>query len=139
MTDADRPAEKLRLVLVTHDEKVLETECDEVVVPGKEGYLGVLPGHIPLITTLQVGELMYRIGKIEHYMALSWGFCEVVDDVVTVLAEFAETPEAIDVEAAREEAAEAEALLGQTAHAELDKALARLETAVTRIQVAGRQ
>ena len=133
------PEGKLKLVLVTHDEKVLETECDEVMLPGKLGYFGVLPGHVPLISTLKVGELMYRIGKVEKYMALSWGFCEVADDVVTVLAEFAEMPEAIDVEAAREEAAAAEALLGETSHDELDEALARLETAVTRIQVAGRR
>lgn len=130
---------KLKLVLVTHDEKVLETECDEVLLPGKLGYFGVLPGHVPLISTLKVGELMYRVGKIEKYMALSWGFCEVADDVVTVLAEFAETPEAIDVEAARKEAEEAEALLGQTSHDELDEAMARLETAVTRIRVSGRR
>jgi F-type H+-transporting ATPase subunit epsilon len=82
---------------------------------------------------------MYRIGKVERYLALSWGFCEVADDVVTVLAEFAETPESIDVEAARQEAAEAEALLSETSHDELDAAMARLETAVTRIQVAGRR
>ena len=140
MTDAQAPpGGKLRLVLVTHDEKVLEVECDEVVLPGKLGYFGVLPGHVPLISTLKVGELMYRIGKVEKYLALSWGFCEVADDVVTVLAEFAETPESIDVEAARQEASEAEALLSETSHDELDAAMARLETAVTRIQVAGRR
>lgn len=130
---------QLRLVLVTHDEKRLDLECDEVVLPGKLGYFGVLPGHVPLISTLKVGELMYRIGKVEKYLALSWGFCEVADDAVTVLAEFAEEPEAIDVEAARKEAAEAEALLSETSHDELEAAMARLETAVTRIQVAGRR
>jgi F-type H+-transporting ATPase subunit epsilon len=129
---------QLRLVLVTYEKKVLEVECDEVSLPGKLGYFGVLPGHAPLIATLKVGELMYRVGKIEHYLALSWGFCEVADDVVTVMAEFAELPEEIDVAAAEKEQAAAEALLPTAAHDELTAAMARLDAAVTRIQVARR-
>lgn len=129
---------RLRLVLVTYEKKVLEVECDEVTLPGQLGYFGVLPGHVPMIALLRVGELMYRVGKIEHFLALSWGFCEVADDVVTVMAEFAETPAEIDVAAAEREAAEAEALLPTAAHDELDAAMARLDAAVTRIQVAQR-
>lgn len=131
-------AARLRLVLVTYEKKVLEVECDEVTLPGQLGYFGVLPGHVPMIALLKVGELMYRIGKIEHFLALSWGFCEVADDVVTVMAEFAETPAEIDVAAAQREQAEAEALLPTAAHDELDAAMARLDAAVTRIQVAQR-
>ena len=131
-------AARLRLVLVTYEKKVLEVECDEVTLPGQLGYFGVLPGHVPMIALLKVGELMYRLGKIEHFLALSWGFCEVADDVVTVMAEFAETPAEIDVAAAEREAAEAEALLPMAAHDELDAAMARLDAAVTRIQVAQR-
>jgi F-type H+-transporting ATPase subunit epsilon len=131
-------AARLRLVLVTYEKKVLEVECDEVTLPGQLGYFGVLPGHVPMIALLRVGELMYRVGKIEHFLALSWGFCEVADDVVTVMAEFAETPAEIDVAAAEREAAEAEALLPTAAHDELDAAMARLDAAVTRIQVAQR-
>ena len=131
-------AARLRLVLVTYEKKVLEVECDEVTLPGQLGYFGVLPGHVPMIALLKVGELMYRIGKIEHFLALSWGFCEVADDVVTVMAEFAEAPAEIDVAAAQREAAEAEALLPTAAHDELAAAMARLDAAVTRIQVAQR-
>ena len=131
-------AARLRLVLVTYEKKVLEVECDEVTLPGQLGYFGVLPGHVPMIALLKVGELMYRIGKIEHFLALSWGFCEVADDVVTVMAEFAETPAEIDVAAAQREQAEAEALLPTAAHDELAAAMARLDAAVTRIQVAQR-
>ena len=131
-------AARLRLVLVTYEKKVLEVECDEVTLPGQKGYFGVLPGHVPMIALLRVGELMYRIGKIEHYLALSWGFCEVADDVVTVMAEFAEAPAEIDVAAAQREQLEAEALLPTAAHDELDAAMARLDAAVTRIQVAQR-
>lgn len=129
---------RLRLVLVTYEKKVLEVECEEVTLPGQLGYFGVLPGHVPMIALLKVGELMYRVGKIEHFLALSWGFCEVADDVVTVMAEFAETPAEIDVAAAEREAAEAEALLPTAAHDELDAAMARLDAAVTRIAVAQR-
>jgi F-type H+-transporting ATPase subunit epsilon len=131
-------AARLRLSLVTIERKVLEVECDEVTLPGRKGYFGVLPGHVPLIAMLRVGELMYRLGKIEHYLALSWGFCEVADDVVTVMAEFAETPAEIDVASAQREAAEAEALLPTAAHDELDAAMARLDAAVTRMHVAQR-
>jgi F-type H+-transporting ATPase subunit epsilon len=136
--EAAAVAARLRLVLVTYEKKVLEIECDEVTLPGQKGYFGVLPGHVPMIALLRVGELMYRIGKIEHYLALSWGFCEVADDVVTVMAEFAEAPAEIDVAAAQREQAEAEALLPTAAHDELDAAMARLDAAVTRIQVAQR-
>ena len=135
---APAAAGRLDLVLVTYEKKVLEVECDEVTLPGQKGYFGVLPGHVPLIAMLRVGELMYRQGKIEHYLALSWGFCEVADDVVTVMAEFAETPAEIDVPAAEREAAEAQALLPVSAHGDLDQAMARLDAAVTRISVARR-
>src|SRR5581483_6685913 len=129
---------RLRLVLVTYEKKVLEVECDEVTLPGKLGYFGVLPGHAALIASLKVGELMYRLGKIEHYLALSWGFCAVSDDVVTVMAEFAELPSAIDVAAAERDLAAAEALLPTAAHDDLAAALARVDAAGTRIQVARR-
>jgi F-type H+-transporting ATPase subunit epsilon len=81
---------------------------------------------------------MYRLGKVEHYLALSGGFCEVTDDVVTVMAEFAQLPSEIDVAAAEREQAEAEAVLGSVSDEALAQALAKLETAVTRIQVASR-
>ncbi|HEV8631123.1 MAG TPA: F0F1 ATP synthase subunit epsilon [Thermoanaerobaculia bacterium] len=129
---------RLRLTLVTYEKKVLELECDEVTLPGKLGYFGVLPGHVPMISTLKVGELMYRVGKVEHYLALSSGFCEVADDEVTVMAEFAELPQDIDVAAAEREQSEAEAVLGSASDEDLKRALAKLETAVTRIQVASR-
>jgi F-type H+-transporting ATPase subunit epsilon len=140
---AEKPHEadvlgRLELVLVTYETKVLEVECDEVTLPGRLGYFGVLPGHVAMIASLKVGELMYRVGKVEHYLALSGGFCEVADDVVTVMAEFAQLPHEIDVAAAQREQAEAEALLPSVSDEELEVALAKLETAVTRIQVAAR-
>lgn len=129
---------KLHLILVDHDRQLLDVECDEVQVPGSEGVLGILPGHTPLIATLKVGEVMYRQGKIEHFLALSEGFVEVADDVVTVLTESAELPEEIDVEAARREAREAEEELMAATDADWVKAQARLEKAAARINVAER-
>lgn len=135
---ADETPSKLHLILVDHDRQLLDVECDEVQVPGSEGVLGILPGHTPLIATLKVGEVMYRQGKIEHYLALSEGFVEVADDVVTVLTESAELPEEIDVEAARREAREAEEELMAATDADWVKAQARLEKAAARINVAER-
>lgn len=129
---------KLRLVVVAHDRRLLDAECDEVQVPGSEGAIGILPGHTPLISTLRVGEVMYRQGKIEHFVALSEGFVEVAADVVTVLTESAELPEEIDVEAVREEAAEAERELMGAEDLDWMQAQARLEKAATRLNVARR-
>jgi len=136
---AETPARgKLRLILVDHDRRLLDVECDEVQVPGSEGALGVLPGHAALIATLRVGEVTYREGKIERYVALSEGLVEIADDVVTVLTESAELPEEIDVEAARQEATEAEAALQAATGPEWIRAQARLEKAAARIHVAER-
>ncbi len=127
---------KLRLVLVTHDRKLLDTECDEVQVPGSEGALGFLPGHTPLIATLKVGEVIYRQGRIEHYVALAEGFVEIADDLVTVLTESAELPEEIDLEAARHAATEAEQELNAAVDEDWVQAQVRLERALSRINVA---
>jgi F-type H+-transporting ATPase subunit epsilon len=136
---AQRPTPgMLRLVLVTYEQKLLELDCDEVTLPGRKGYFGVLPGHVPMIATLKVGELMYRIGKLEHFLAVSWGFSEVSDDVVTVLAEFAQLPHEIDVAAAEQEAAEAMSVLSNVSEDDLRRALAQLEAATVRLQVAAR-
>ena len=138
LTEESTAAGKLRVVLVTYRRKVLDEECDEVVLPGRLGYFGVLPGHTPLLSTLRVGELVYRVGHRLYFVALSWGFCEVADDVVTVLAEFAETPEEIDLEAAEREAAEAVEAMRTATNREFKMAEIKLEHALARIQVARR-
>ena len=56
-------------------------------IPGKNGELGILPGHAPLITELQIGEISYRTGATTHYLAVAWGFAEVLPDKVTILAD----------------------------------------------------
>ena len=129
---------KLTLEIVTPDRAVVRETVDEVFLPGSEGYLGVLPGHTPLLATLKVGQLWYRIGQEKRYLAIAGGFVEVLPDHVTVLAQIAERAEEIDV--ARAEAAKkrAEARLAQPppdvnlerAHYALSKALVRLQVAM---------
>ncbi len=94
---------KLTLEIVTPDRSLVREEVDEVVVPGSEGYLGVLPGHTPLLAMLKVGELWFRVGQEKQYLAIAGGFVEVLPDRVTVLADVAERAHDIDV--ARAEAA----------------------------------
>ena len=98
-------AETLQLEIVTPEKKVVETQAEEVQIPGKNGYLGVLPGHAPLITELSVGEITYREHSAsssgEERLAVAWGFAEVLPDKVTILAESAERPSEIDVARAR--------------------------------------
>lgn len=127
-----------KLNLVTPEKRlVTDGEVDEVVVPGHFGQLDVLPGHAPLITTLSEGVLKYRLkGETNfHNVVVSWGYCEIHPDGVTILAETAEVTAEIDRKRAEEalRAAEAklvEPLLGpdqiEVAQRKLRRAQARL-------------
>ena len=103
--------EKMELEIVTSEKLFFSGKVDEVNVPGAEGYLGILPGHAPLLSELQIGVISYRQGSQETHLFCSWGFAEVLPDRVSVLVEVAETPDKIDVERARFEKDEAEKLL----------------------------
>ena len=103
--------EKMELEIVTPEKLFFSGKVDEVNVPGAEGYLGILPGHAPLLSELQIGVISYRQGSQETHLFCSWGFAEVLPDRVSVLVEVAETPDKIDVERARFEKDEAEKLL----------------------------
>ena len=87
----------LTLEIVTPERSVVSQQVDEVQIPGVEGSFGVLPGHTPLLATLQVGELWYRQGQDTSYVAVSFGFAEVLPDRVTILAQIAESADDIDV------------------------------------------
>src|SRR5439155_1084478 len=82
--------------VVTPTRLVVAETVDEVVVPGSDGYFGVLPGHAAFLTTLGTGEVIYRIDRDEFYLAVSGGFAEVRNDKVIVLADAAERPEEIE-------------------------------------------
>jgi F-type H+-transporting ATPase subunit epsilon len=130
----------VNLTIVTPERKVLDKEVDEVVLPGVQGYLGVLPGHAPLLTSLQVGEIAYRSGGATEYAAVAWGFLEVLDDHVRVLADTAERSEEIDVERARRAHERATERLSKGGDdLDWDRARAALMKALIRIQVAERR
>lgn len=130
--------EKIKLDIVAPDHLVVSETVDEVQIPGREGYLGVLPGHAPLITELMIGEVSYRQGTYTGYVAVSWGYAEVLPDRVTVLAEKAERAEAIDVQRALDSKARAEKRLARVNDPEIDFERARvsLQRAMSRIQAA---
>ena len=130
-------ADTFQLEIVTPEKKVVNTVVEEAQIPGKNGYLGILPGHAPLITELAVGEITFREGATEQRLAVAWGFAEVLPDKVTILAESAERPSEIDVERARKAKARAETLLtnGDTS-VDVERALDALHRAETRIEVA---
>ena len=133
-------AERLTLELATPTRLVVSAEADEVVVPGSQGYFGVLPGHAPLLATLGIGEVTYRIGRDEHHVAVSGGFAEVRNDKVIILADSAETPADIDRARAERAKERAEARLSGRNQEEIDyaRAAAALARALTRLQVASR-
>jgi len=132
-------ADTFQLEIVTPEKKVVDTSAEEVQIPGKDGYLGVLPGHAPLITELAVGEIKYRTDSTEHVLAVAWGFAEVLPDKVTILAETAERPSEINVERAREAKQRAEQRLSSgDANVDVERALDSLQRAETRLDVAGK-
>ncbi len=129
----------LQLQLVTPERKVLDVACDEVELPGEMGHFGVLAGHARLIALLQIGEARYRVDKKESYVAIGGGFAEVADDKVTVLCDFAQLPEEIDVAAAQSDKTQAEEEMKTVGPETFDAVHAKLETADARIQVANRK
>ena len=130
---------KLLLEIVTPDRLLVRGEVDEIMLPGAEGYLGVLPGHTPLLSTLHVGELWYRIGQEKHFLAIASGFGEVLPDRVTVLAQVAERAQDIDVERAEAARKRAEERLAKgVIDIDLERARIALLKSLTRVQVASR-
>jgi F-type H+-transporting ATPase subunit epsilon len=131
--------EKLRLEIATPDHLVLTEGVDEVILPSVEGYMGVRPGHAPLLAALDVGEISYRIGSEEKYLACSGGFAEVLADSVSILAETAEPAEEIDVERAERARERAEGRLKADPGAdEFKRAEVALKRAMSRIRVYAR-
>lgn len=129
----------LTLEIVTPDRALASEEVDEVQLPGAEGYFGVLPGHTPLLASLQVGELWYRIGSEKRYLAVAFGFVEVLPDRVTVLAQVAERAEEIDAERAEAARKRAEERVSRAdAGVDFERARVALMKSLIRLQVASR-
>jgi F-type H+-transporting ATPase subunit epsilon len=124
---------------VTPDRALVTSEVDEVQVPAADGYLGILPGHTPLLATLKVGQLSYRKGSELFYLSIAFGFVEVLPDRVTILAQIAERAEDIDVTRAEAAKKRAEERLSRaTVDMDFERARIALMKALIRLQVASR-
>jgi F-type H+-transporting ATPase subunit epsilon len=127
------------LRIVTPDRQIVHETVDEVEVPGADGYFGVLPGHTPLLAMLAVGELWFRKGGEKTYVAIAFGFAEVLPDRVTILAQLAEKAEEIDVERAEAAAKRAEERLARPASdIDYERARIALMKSLSRLQVSSR-
>jgi len=131
---------EIQLEVVTPERELVHESALSVSVPAKNGYLGILPGHAPLLSELQPGELTYIDNHVTHYLSVSWGFVEVLPERVIVLAQAAERAEGIDVERAQRAKQRAEERLNNVTAVDIDfeRARAALMRALARLQAAGR-
>jgi F-type H+-transporting ATPase subunit epsilon len=126
-----------QLEIVTPEKLVVKDSAEEAQIPATTGYIGVLPGHAPLITELGAGEISYRSGGQLHRFATAWGFAEVLPDKVIILAETVERVDEIDVARAKQDLTQAEDALKQAqSEDEVTKDLGRVRRAEARIEVA---
>ena len=133
-------AEKILLEIVTPERKVLSEDVDIVVAPGELGEFGVLPGHIPFLCKLKIGELRYRVGAAAVHVAVMGGYAEVLNNQVTILAPAAEAATEIDVIRARAARERAERRIAEARDKlEFARARAALQRAMARLKVAERQ
>ncbi len=132
----------LHLEVITPEKRVYEDDVDMVIAPGSEGYLGILPHHAPLLTSLGPGEFRVKKGGIEEVLAVFGGFMDVRADRVVVLTEAAEPAEEIDAQRAQEARERAQQVLNQAATlsaADEARARAALQRALVRIRVSERR
>jgi F-type H+-transporting ATPase subunit epsilon len=129
---------ELQLNIVSPDRLVVRDSVSGVTVPGKNGYIGVLPGHAPLLSELAPGELTYTSQGVKHYLSVNWGFAEVLPNRVIVLVQSAERAEEIDVERAQKARQRAEERLKRFLDPEIDMERAReaLRRAMARLEAA---
>lgn len=130
-------ADSFQLEIVTPEKLVVRDTVQEAQIPGANGYIGILPGHAPLITELGAGEISYRKGGQVHRFATAWGFAEVLPDKVTVLAETVEPASEINVPRAQQSLTQAEnELKSAQTEEEVSKDLGKVRRAQARIDVA---
>ena len=129
----------IALEIVTPDRPIVTERVDEVEIPAADGYMGVLPGHTPLLAALSIGQLSYRQGDARHYLAIAFGFAEILPDRVTVLAQMAEKPEEIDLQRAESARQRAEQRLARpTLEMDFERARIAMMKSLIRQQVAAR-
>ncbi|HEX9145046.1 MAG TPA: F0F1 ATP synthase subunit epsilon [Candidatus Binatia bacterium] len=134
-------ADKIRLRVVTPSRLLLDAEVDEVTAPGALGEFGVLPNHIAFLTLLEPGEMSYKQGATKHYLAISGGYAEVLDNVMTVLAPAAEFAGEIDTGRAQRAKERAEKRMTELNFEEKEFGTNEiaLRRAQARLQVAGKE
>ena len=126
--------EKIHLEIVTPEKQLFSGAVDSVTVPSTIGYLGILPGHAPLLAELGIGEIGYKIGDRTDYLFCSWGFVEVLPDRVVLLAQAAELASDIDIKRAEEAKIRAEKLLtSKNANIDFGQAEIALLRAISRL------
>jgi F-type H+-transporting ATPase subunit epsilon len=127
----------LHLQIVSADRSLVNEQVDEVQIPGADGYLGILPGHTQLLSTMQVGLLWYRQGSEKHYLSVAFGFAEVQPDRVTILAQIAEKAEEVDLARAETAKKRAEERLAKpTMDMDFERARIAMLKALIRLQAA---
>ena len=133
---ADLP-NKINLTIVTRERKIVDAQVDEVILPARDGEIGVLPGHTPLLATLAIGPLRYRTGSKIERLVISWGFAEVLPDRVIVLAERGVLPNEVDrAEAERDRIAAEKEIADLSSHdPEFARVEARLEESIAMINL----
>src|SRR6266478_3158969 len=133
-------ADFFQLEIVTPEKLVVKDRAEEMQIPGKNGYLGILPGHAPLITELAVGQISYRNGSETHYLCVAWGFAEVLPDKVRILAETAERGEDVDCERAQKARERAEQrLTSGDPEVDVPRAQNALSRANSRLEAAAKE
>ena len=127
----------LHLEVITPERKVYEDDVDMVVAPASEGYVGILPHHAPLFTTLGPGEFKVKRGGVEEILAVFGGFMDVRADRVVVLTDAAEPAEEIDASRAQQARDRAQEVLaaGPASAADEQRARAELQRALVRLRV----
>ena len=129
----------LTLEIVTPERPLIREQVDEVIVPAAQGYLGVLPGHTPLLVRLDIGQLSYRKGHETFYLLVAFGFAEILADRVTILAQTAEKAEEIDLKRAETARDRAQELLARpTMEMDFERARIAMMKALVRLQVASK-
>lgn len=134
-------ADQITLKLVTPSRLLLDEEVDEVTAPGALGQFGVLPNHITFLTLLETGEMSYKQGSRRYHLAVTGGYAEVLENIMTVLADAAEYAEEIDAERSRraKETAEKKMAALDPEHEDFPAAEASLRRAIVRLEVASKR
>ena len=129
--------EHIHLEIVTPERQLFSGSVDDVTVPSSTGYLGILPGHAPLLAELGIGEISYGIGERREFMFCSWGYVEVLPDRVVVLAQAAERASEIDEKRAQEAKSRAEMrLVSKDPNTDFVRAQLALLRAISRLDAA---